>query len=284
MNSSDWSIGNESEINLKTKLGRNTKILKDWNVNINFGIKTGFNLAFIIDSKTKDQLIAKNEISKEIIKPILRGRDISKYYFDFKELFVLFTRHGINIDNYPVVKEYLNNYYTRLKPRNNSENVGRKPGPYKWYELQDNIAYYKEFEKPKIIWGEISDKPKFAYDENGYYAEATTFIMTGENLKYILSILNSKLGEWYFNQISTTTGMGTNRWKKYKIELLPLKNINLTEQKPFIELVDKIIEAKKQNKVQDTLSIENKIDELVYKLYDLTPEEIQIVEESFKSN
>jgi hypothetical protein len=104
--------------------------------------------------------------------------------------------------------------------------------------------------------------------------------MTGENLKYFLAILNSKVSEWYFNQISTTTGMGTNRWKKYKIELLPIKKISTEEQQQFIELVDKVIMLQKNN--QEATSVETKIDQLVYQLYNLTPEEIQIVESSIK--
>ncbi len=99
----------------------------------------------------------------------------------------------------------------------------RKKTNNQWFETQDSIAYWKDFEKPKIVWGEISDQPKFAFDDSNYYAEVTTFLMTGEKLKYLLAILNSRLSEWYFNQISTTTGMGTNRWKKYKIEMLPIK-------------------------------------------------------------
>ena len=100
--------------------------------------------------------------------------------------------------------------------------------------------------------------------------------MTGENLKYLLAILNSKVSEWYFNKISTTTGMGTNRWKKYKIELLPIKDISLKQQQPFVALVENVIEGKKNG--IDTAALETEIDNLVYKLYDLTPDEIKIIE------
>ncbi len=113
-----------------------------------------------------------------------------------------------------------------------------------------------------------------------YYSNNTIFFMTGNNLKYLLSILNSKLAKWYFNQISTSSGMGTNRWLKYKIELLPVKNIPRKKQEPFIDLVDKIIETKKFEK--NVNSIESQIDQLVYQLYNLTSDEIQIVESSIK--
>ena len=146
-----------------------------------------------------------------------------------------------------------------------------------WSNLR-NCAYLEDFERDKIIWGEISDKPKFAFDDEKYFAEATTFLMTGEKLKFLLAILNSKVSEWYFNLIGTTTGMGTNRWKKYKIELLPIKIPSLEQEKEIEILVNQILATKKQNPSADTTDIENQIDQLVYKLYGLTEEEIQIIE------
>ena len=105
--------------------------------------------------------------------------------------------------------------------------------------------------------------------------------MTGEKLKYLLAILNSKVSEWYFNQICTTTGMGTNRWKKYKIELLPIKDIDEKKQEPFIDLVDNIILAKKEN--EDTSTLEEKLDAMVYQLYDLMKDEIKVIEDAVKN-
>ncbi len=132
------------------------------------------------------------------------------------------------------------------------------------------------YDKPKIIWGELSDQAKFTYDDSGIYVEATVFLMTGENLKFILSILNSTLAQWYFEQISTTSGMGTNRWKKYKIEQFPIKQIPESEQQPFIKLVDKILADKKAG--NDTSALEREIDVLVYGLYGLSEDEIRIIE------
>ncbi len=135
-----------------------------------------------------------------------------------------------------------------------------------------------DFDKPKIVWGEISDKPKFAFDDANYYAEATTFLMTGEKLKFLLGILNSKLSAWYFSLIGTTTGMGTNRWKKYKIELLPIKMPSEKQENQIELLINKILSIKKQNPNTDTTDLENEIDQLVYQLYELTEEEIKIIE------
>jgi hypothetical protein len=190
-----------------------------------------------------------------------------------------------------MIKEHLDNYYEKLVKRSDQ---GKTP-----YNLR-NCAYLADFEKPKIIWGEISDEPKFAYDDTQMYAEATTFFMTGENLKYLLAFLNSKLSKWYFERISTTTGMGTNRWKKFKLELLPIAIAD--DETPFINLVDEILSAKKNLKKYkkhfdslnaiDKIEIkeateklearvvecENEIDVMVYALYGLSADEIGIVE------
>lgn len=272
----DWIIGNEADSILKKKIEKGSKLLKTLNVSINFGIKTGFNDAFIIDQKTKNKLVAEDPKSLEIIKPILRGRDLKRYNFEFNNIYLINSHNGlkkfglprINVaEQYPVVFSYLKTFLPKVEKRYDK-------GEH-WSNLR-NCAYLDDFEKEKIIWGEISDKPKFAYDDGKYYAEATTFLMTGKNLKYLLAILNSKVSEWYFNKISTTTGMGTNRWKKYKIELLPIKEIGDKEQMALIKLVDKVTEGKQKG--IDTTKLENEIDSLVYKLYNLKEDEIRLIE------
>ncbi len=274
-------ISNEVESNLKEKIEDGSKILKSFDVKINFGIKTGYNEAFIIDEKIKQELISEDEKSMEIINPILRGRDLKKYSYNFSDRWLIctFPSLKINIDVDTSIKNYLLRF-----GKGRLEQTGikgsRKKTANKWFETQDTISYWQEFEKPKIIWGEISDNSKFAYDDKNYYAEATTFIMTGEKLKYLLAILNSKVSEWYFKKIGTTTGMGTNRWKKYKIELLPIKIASDAEESKISNIADKIIHIKEENPQSDTSKLEAEIDRLVYKLYGLTEEEIKIVEES----
>jgi len=143
------------------------------------------------------------------------------------------------------------------------------------------------FQEEKIVWGELSDKAKFVYEPDGYYLDATVFLMTGKNIKYVLAVLNSKLGQWYFEQISTSSGMGTNRWKKYKIETFPLKE-NSRHDQAIINLVNDIIEITftseydPKNPPVKQKELEKQIDQLVYKLYDLTEEEIGIIEDSAK--
>ncbi len=285
LNINGWIIGEEKERLLKQKIENGSKLLGKHGVTIYRGVTTGANKAFYIDKRLKDVLIKEDGKSADLIKPAIRGRDIQKYQIQKDDLYLIFTRRGINIEQYKAIKNYLLQFKDSLLPKpddwnedKNGEWKGRKEGPYKWFEIQDNTAYYEDFEKDKIVWGELSDEPKFAIDDGKLYPNNTLFIMTGSNLKYISSVLNSKLSKWYFNQISTSSGMGTNRWLKYKIEQLPIKEIGARERKPLEVLVEKIIDQKKKGPTVDTTALENEIDQLVYKLYHLTPEEVKIVE------
>lgn len=283
-----WSLGTKDENNLKNKIECNSVTIKDNEVAIYYGIKTGFNDAFFINGELKDQLINDHGELLEFFKPVIRGKDISKYHIDLKDLWLVLIKNGWTNSNLEsndketTIKEKFPSLYNHFISVDKNKGKGKglfnreDQGDY-WWELRP-CAYYDDFEKEKIIWGELSDKPKFAYDDGKHYSNNTIFFMVGKNLKYILAILNSKLSEWYFNQISTSSGMGTNRWLKYKVELLPIKDKKETEQKPLIKLVDKIIEEKKSNPQTDTSELEREIDRLVYELYELTEEEIKIVE------
>ena len=274
----EWFIGKQSVGILKSKIENGARLLKDFNVRINFGIKTGYNEAFIIDENKRNELIKTDSKNTEIIKPIIRGRDLKKYAYEFSNLYViksLYKENEFLKQEYPKIVEYLTLHFEKLSKRGQVTN-----GQHHWLELDNNPtqSYFDLFEKPKIVWGEISDKPKFTFDDNKFFAEATTFLMTGEKLKFLLAILNSKISEWYFNLIGTTTGMGTNRWKKYKIELLPIKVPSIEQEKRFEILVNQILAVKKQLSTADTSNLENQIDQLVYQLYDLTEDEIKIIE------
>jgi adenine-specific DNA-methyltransferase len=278
LDTSGWNIGNFEDNYLKAKIEENTLILKDWNVQINFGIKTGLNDVFIIPLEKKNEFEKSDPRSLKIIKPILKGRDLKKYHYTFGDLWIINSHNGLKsngVERVDVERDYKTiwNYFKE----NEEKMVSRYDQGDHWSNLR-NCAYLLELEKPKILWGELSDKAKFSFDENGYIPEATLFFMVGENLKFLLGILNSKLSEWYFDKISTTTGMGTNRWKKYKIEQLPIKKISENAQAPFIEKVDEILALKKADPAADTSTLEAEIDRMVYDLYELTEEEIAIVE------
>ena len=149
--SDSWMVLSPIEQRIKEKIENMGTPLKEWDVSINYGIKTGFNEAFIIDQETRNSLVEKSPKSAEIIRPILLGKDVKRYTFKWKNLWVIFTRRGTNIDEYPAIKNYLFQFYERLRPRNNGEKTGRKPGSYKWFETQDNIAYFESFSQRKLV-------------------------------------------------------------------------------------------------------------------------------------
>ena len=266
---------------MKRKIEEYGTPLKDWEVQINYGIKTGYNDAFIIDSTTKESILKNSPNSAEIIRPILKGRHIKKYKAIFDNQWIIFTRRGIDIEKYPAVKEHLLKYYDHLKPKINDDHLGRKSGNYKWYEIQDNVAYYRDFDKDKITWLELTDIPKFAYDDEKYFIEATAFIMTGEKLKYLVAFFNSKICEWYFDKITTSSGVGTNRWKKIYLQNLSVPIPSTEDEKAFGDLIDKILRTKSQNLPSEKL--EREIDELFYTLFNLSESEIRTIDSNFRS-
>ncbi|MEM7298985.1 MAG: TaqI-like C-terminal specificity domain-containing protein, partial [Bacteroidota bacterium] len=217
-----WSVADPEDYRIKSLIEEVGTPLKEINYLINYGIKTGYNKAFIIKTELRDELLEQDPKNDEIIKRFLSGRDLAKYRIEWNDDWLVFMRQGIEINKYPTIEKYLSSHYERLKPKEKGDLIGRKPGSYAWYEIQDTISYYLDFEKPKLIWAELSDLPKFVYDEEGYYTNKTTFILTGDQLKYLMVLLNSKTLVWYFSQISTSSGMGTTMWNKYKVEQIPV--------------------------------------------------------------
>ncbi|WP_052731225.1 Eco57I restriction-modification methylase domain-containing protein [Spirosoma radiotolerans] len=195
-----WVVLTKEHLSLKQLVESKGKRLVDWGITINRGIVTGLNEAFVIDNNTRSLYVEQDEKSEEIIKHFLRGRDISRYVSGNSNIYMIFTRKGIDIERYPVIEKHLSQFYEDLKPRNNGETKGRKPGPYAWYEIQDNIAYYRDFDKPKLIYPQITKDLTFCYDEEGYYTNDKCFIATGEHLKYLLVWLNSRLFRYCFEE------------------------------------------------------------------------------------
>ncbi len=273
---SSWTIGSDDGILLKKKIESKGKILKDWEVSVYRGVTTGYNPAFIIDKHTRTRLIDVDLKSEKIIKPLLQGKNIKKWTYTYKNEFIIFTRKGIRIEDFPEIESYLKHFYNELRPRDGVEDIGRKPGNYNWYEIQDNTAYYKEFEKPKIIWGLTADKWAFAYDEGGHYLPSNGYILTSkrDDLKYILAILNSNVMRYYFSHIGIMTAGGAFTLKHGTILNLPV--IETKNTKDIVEIVDHILLGKKSG--FDTSVFEDKLENIVYDLYALTPEEIAIIE------
>ena len=251
--SDSWVILSPIEQSIKKKIEAVGTPLKDWDINIYRGVLTGCNEAFIIDSQKRDEILAncqtedERKRTAELIRPILRGRDIKRYGYVDNGLYLINTHNGvrgriprIKIEDYPAVKAHLDQYWDRIATR---ADKGDTP-----YNLR-NCAYLEDFSKQQIVWIELSDEPKFALTENTMSVN-TVFFMTGEHILHLLGLLNSKLITWYFRHcIGTTSGVGTNRWLKYTIEQIPmapfclkLEELSLKISESFDHETDKEIE------------------------------------------
>lgn len=208
----------------------------------------------------------------------MRGRDIKRYSFDYADLWLISTfpsRH-YEIDNYPAVRDYLRSFGVERLEQTGKKHIidgeeihARKKTSNKWFETQDSINYWNDFSKQKIIWGELSDNPKFAFDQDGKYTPLNTvFFMVGEDLEYLLAFLNSPISKYYFSKsIATSSGAGTIRWLKYTIESLPIP-------KPDPHYKEKIIQLVHKTESESFSIITNEIDKMVFSLYGLSNDEI----------
>ncbi|EDO7581715.1 class I SAM-dependent DNA methyltransferase [Campylobacter coli] len=288
-----FTFSDENTSALKAKIERIGTPLKEWQgLNIYRGILTGYNEAFIITTEKRNEILAncKDEAEKErtakLIRKMLRGRDIKRYSYEWAGLWVINTHNGyknqngekveaINIEYYPSLKKHFDEFYPQLEKR---ADKGLTP-----YNLR-NCAYIEEFEREKIVYSEIVRKPQFYLDTKlNFYAEATSFILTGENLKYLIAFLNNDFVAFIFKTFYAGGNLGENgfRYKKAFLEKLPIPKINSKNQKiadELINLVDEILKVKEQDKNANTQELENKINSLVYKLYNLTEDEIKIIE------
>lgn len=284
-----FTFSDENTSVLKAKIERIGTPLKDWHgLNINYGIKTGLNEAFIITTEKRNEILAKckDEAEKErtakLIRKMLRGRDIKRYSYEWAGLWVIgtFPSLKIDIEQYPALKQYLSQFLPRIEQ--SGEKGCRKKTSNKWFETQDNIAYYEEFEKEKIVWNRISSDLCFSYDNQKNFILDSMFSITfysNINLKYLIANLNSSISKFWIKNNAATLGDGIYGAKIY-IEKLPIPKINSKNQKlanELINLVDDILKAKEQDKNANTQELENKINSLVYKLYNLTEDEIKII-------
>jgi type II restriction/modification system DNA methylase subunit YeeA len=285
LSSSGWTLSNDQNQLVLEKIKKAGIPLGEYvNGQIYRGVLTGLNGAFIIDETTRDRLIAEDPASEEIIKPFLAGRDIKRYQQPQSDKYLIFTRRGIQIEKYPSVKNYLAQFQERLepKPKNYTGNnwAGRKPGSYKWYEIQDAVDYFEEFEKEKIVWPETSFENQFCYVEQGVYLNKTSFFIPVSD-HFLIGLLNSRMAKFYFGSIvSKMRGGYFSMSKAYVETLIVLSEDSINQQ--IISIVDQIIDIKKANPSADTAVLESEIDHLVYQLYDLTAEEIAIIENRIK--
>ena len=267
-----WVVLSPIEQSIKRKIEAVGTPLKDWDIQINYGIKTGYNEAFIIDKAKRDEILANCQTederirTAELIRPILRGRDIKRYGYDWAGLYLINTHNGIkgkleriHIEDYPAVKAHLDQYWDKISSR---ADKGDTP-----YNLR-NCAYLEDFDKPKIMWKRIGSILRFSYDTSGKYGLDSTCFATGQHMPYICCVLNSAMGN-YLLKDSPKTGTG---------DLL----VSVQAIEPIMIPTGNDVEFLFENTLRDAIELnvikaEDQINSLVFNLYNLSTEEIDYI-------
>ena len=263
-----WIILSPVEMSIRKKIESFGQLIGTWDISINFGIKTGYNEAFIIDEQRKNDLIAADKKSAEIIHPILRGRDIRKYNYSFANLYLITSHNGIpnkrvsrvDIRDYPKIKQHLDQYWDRISTR---ADMGDTP-----YNLR-SCAYMDDFSKAKILWKRIGSILRFSYSEDTVYGLDSTCIMTGPHLKFLTILLNSPMGH-YLLKDSPKTGMGdllisVQAFDHFRVPVMTDEDFAV-----FDDYFTAIMNGDKQ--------IEKTAYQKIYDLYHLTKEEAALIE------
>ena len=294
--SDSWVILSPIEQSIKRKIESVGTPLKDWGVNIYRGILTGCNEAFIIDEAKRAEILencrdaAERERTEQIIRPILRGRDIKRYAYEWAHLYIIatFPAFHLDIEDYPAVKKHLLYFGKERLEQTGKEHIvngarvkARKKSNNKWFETQDTIGYWDDFNKPKIVWADLARTGNaFIYDEAGFTAPNTTYLIASDDtsmLKYLIGLLNSKAMLQYLDWVSAKLDETGWRWFKQYVELFPIPSTS-TDAVRIINLVNKVLMLKQANPSADTSSVEREIDLIVYRLYGLTAEEASAID------
>jgi hypothetical protein len=220
-----WELESPALRRLRDKITAGKPTLKEVYGSPYRGVLTGLNEAFVIDRATRDRLIAEDPKSEEILKPWLEGKDLKRWRAEPRDIFVIFARRGLDIERYPAVKKHLAPYRERLEPRpsnwpRDKRWPGRKPGAYKWYELQDTVDYWKIFENPKIVYNDISSSPSFVNETNLSYTSNTTYLVNSDF--FLLCILNSNIFWFFYLAASPTIRGGFLRMFSQYIDTVPI--------------------------------------------------------------
>ena len=259
--SNSWVILSPIEQSIKNKIEAVGVPLKDWNINIYRGVLTGCNEAFIINTEKRDEILsnckdeAERKRTEELIRPILRGRDIKRYGYNWAGLWLINTHNGIkgkvppvDINNYPAIKAHLDKYWSKISKR---ADKGDTP-----YNLR-NCAYMEDFDKPKIVYPETTQGAYFAFDDKGFYIDKTCFILISNDAEYLQHTLSSRLFEFAYKCIFASVELGEHGYQYNKHALVKLP----------------VIKPSKSFKFDD-----NDIDSQIYKLYNISKTEIDEIE------
>ena len=267
-----WSILSDIELSIKKKVESVGVLLKDWDVEIYRGILTGYNDAFIISTEKRNEILEncanddERERTSAIIRPILRGRDIARYKYNWADLWLINTHNGIkekleriHIEDYPAIQQHLDTHWNKIKSRSDK---GDTP-----YNLR-NCAYMDEFSKPKIVWGNLNTMGSYALVPDNMFINAPScMIVPGNN--YLLAALNSKVVDFYIRTLGVVRNGGFFEYKPMFVEKIPVPKITAEQE----QLFDDIISSSQTDDERDL-----RIDEMMNKLYDLSKEEINFLQ------
>lgn len=287
-NSDSWVILSPIEQSIKRKIEAVGTPLKDWNIQINYGIKTGYNDAFIINTEKRDEILSNCQSedertrTAELIRPILRGRDIKRYGYNWTGLYLIATfpsRH-YDIEKYPAVKNYLLGFgIERLEQTGKSHIVNgekikaRKKTNNKWFETQDSISYWEDFSKPKILWKRVGSILRFCYNDNEALGLDSTCFAIGNNIEFVCCVLNTPMGH-YLLKDAPKTGTGDLLISVQAVEPLKMPSVSHELNKEF----KRLLEIMSTNSSND---IENEISQKIFNLYGLSCEEQRYIDENF---
>ena len=268
--SDSWVILSSIEQSIKSKIEKAGTPLKDWNINIYRGVLTGFNDAFIISREKRQEILdnckSEDERKKtdDLIRPILRGRDIKRYEYNFADLYLINTHNGVKeknipriaIEDYPTVKAHLDEYWEKIEKR---ADQGDTP-----YNLR-NCAYMEEFNKPKIVWGNLNLSATYAFAPAGMMINAPATMIVPYS-KYLLYILNSKLADYYIRKLGVTRNGGYFEYKPMFVEQMPV---------PY-PIDDTLFAKFDDNYLYKYI---DEINNIVYTLYNLDKQEMKYIED-----
>ena len=276
-----WVILSPIEQSIKQKIEAVGTPLKDWDIQINYGIKTGCNEAFIVSTEKRNEILAncqtedERKRTEELIRPILRGRDIKRYGYNWAGLYLIATfpsRH-YDIEQYPAVRDYLLSFgKERLEQTGkvytvNGEKVkARKKTNNKWFETQDSISYWEDFSKPKNIYPNMTKYMPFVYDEKALLTNQKCFIITGENIAYLTAFLNSSLFKFCFRDSFPELLGGTRELSKIFFDKIPVKKVSPEIEVKFYNLVSELQKRFDDQKTKD-------IDNMIFDIYSISTKE-----------
>ncbi|SFK77641.1 TaqI-like C-terminal specificity domain-containing protein [Porphyromonadaceae bacterium KH3CP3RA] len=243
--SNSWVVLSPIEQRIKEKIEAIGTPLKDWNIQINYGIKTGFNDAFIISTEKRNEILAACLSEEEwrktdaLIRPILRGRDIKRYGYDWdgKWLIATFPSRKYEIEEYPAVKQYLLSF-GKERLMQSGDRGSRKKTNNKWFETQDSISYWEDFLKPKIIYPNMTKYMPFVLDKNGYYTNQKCFILTGDNLSYLTAFFNSNVFKICYRDNFPELQGGTRELSKIFFENIKIPRVESIIEEDFDTLIE----------------------------------------------